>query len=450
MLRSDAIHTLERCAVGHDMLTTRRALCRGLALGAGAGTLPAVWPLIARAQRDTDVVTRMHNDLVRHAGLGDKFSGGPGDNATADWIADRLQRLGYGIEESTFEAPFFVKRAAQLSAGAARVEVVPQAPVVPTASTGITASLALVEDTVSDVRGRMALVVAPFARHAALFADRGLGRTVTAAAQAGAVAIVIVTTGPSGDAVALNAPEQPFVPVPTAVLAPKDAEPFVAAARAGHEATLLVDGEPTHRPSKNVLARLERGERWMAMSTPRSGWYGCVAERGTGTAVFLELAAWVARHFPDLSVFLMNTGGHEYFFAGSHRVLGQAPPAKATLVWAHIGATLAARDAVERDGRWQMLDTADPQRTLMASANMLDKAARGFREIPELAKPVPVRPQAGELSAFTDRGYENAFAVIGVHRWFHTVEDTLACVDAKLLVPVLRAHQATIELAVIA
>jgi hypothetical protein len=45
-------------------------------------------------------------------------------------------------------------------------------------------------------------------------------------------------------------------------------------------------------------------------------------------------------------------------------------------------------------------------------------------------------------------GYASAFAVLGVHRWFHTVEDTLERVDAKLIVPVLRAHQRTIELIV--
>ena len=35
--------------------------------------------------------------------------------------------------------------------------------------------------------------------------------------------------------------------------------------------------------------------------------------------------------------------------------------------------------------------------------------------------------------------------MIGQHRWFHTVADTLDCVDARLLAPVLRAHQMTIE-----
>jgi hypothetical protein len=270
---------------------------------------------------------------------------------------------------------------------------------------------------------------------------------VRAAAQAGAAAVVIVTTGPSGEAIALNAPEEgPFVRVPAAVLAPKDAAPFVAAARAGAAASLVLDGDATHRPSPNVVARLERGERWLAISTPRSGWFGCVGERGTGTAVFLELADWVARRFPDTSVFLMNTGGHEYFFAGSHRVLHEAPPPERTLVWAHIGATLAARNSESRDGRLVMLDTADPSRSLMATDGARAAAAEAFRGLPGLEQAVAVRPQAGELSTFTDRGYSRAFAVIGQHAWFHTVEDTLERVDAALLTPVLRAHQRAIEL----
>jgi hypothetical protein len=434
------------------MPTTRRDLLRGAAYGLSAGTLPMGWPLAARA-RDDAVTARIHADLVRHAGFGEKFSGGPGDAATADWVAGRLTKAGYRVEQPTFEAPFFIKRAAHLVTGSARADVAPQAPVVPTGAAGVTAALALVEGEsgdVGDVRGRIAVYVTPFARHAALFHERGIGKTVTAAARQGAAAIVIVTTGPSGDAVALNAPEQPFVPVPTAVLAPKLADPFIAAARAGKQATLTLDGDPTHRPSKNVLGRLERGPRWIAISTPRSGWYGCVGERGTGTAVFLELADWAVKRFPDLSVFLMNTGGHEYFFAGSQRVIGQGPPPASTLVWAHVGATVAARDAELRNGRWVMLDTADPQRTLMASSPMIGLAAQAFRGLTGLEKPVPVRPQAGELSSFTDRGYENAFAVLGVHRWLHTVEDTLERVDAKLVVPVLAAHQKAVELAVAA
>jgi hypothetical protein len=425
------------------------------ALGAGAGALAALLPHRTRAQGEdaSRIVQRIHADLVRHASFGDKFSGGPGDMATADWIASRLRASGYTVAESAFDAPFFVKRAARLTTDIETVDVVAQAPVVTTGPAGISAQLAYVDAAddaagTGDVRGRIALVVAPFGRHAALFPDRGIGRSVRAAAAQGAVGAVIVTTGPSGEAIALNAPEEPFVPIPTAVLAPKHAAATLSAARSGAEATLILDGEATHRPCKNLVGRIERGQRWIAMSTPRTGWYGCVAERGTGTAVFLELAAWVARRFPEHSIFVMNSGGHEYFFAGSHRVLDQAPPPADTAVWAHIGATLAARAADDRDGETVMLDTADPDRTLMATDGAHAAAATGFAGIDGITGPVAVRPRAGELSTFTDLGYSHAFAVLGLHRWFHTVEDTLARVDADLLIPVLSAHQRTIELIV--
>jgi hypothetical protein len=251
------------------MRATRRRVLSSIAYGAAAGVVPLLRPRLAAAQEDPAVVRRLAEDLAKHASFGQKFSGGPGDLATADWVAGRLRGSGYEVAESTFDAPFFVERAVRFTAGGATAGVIPQAPVVVTTARGVTAPLALVEDAVGDVRGRIALFVTPFARHAALFADRGIGKTVVDAANAGAAAIVIVTTGPSGEAVALNAPEQPFVPVPTAVLAPKRAAPFVAAARAGAQATLVLDGEATHRPCKNIVARLMRGDRWLAISTPR-------------------------------------------------------------------------------------------------------------------------------------------------------------------------------------
>jgi hypothetical protein len=429
------------------MPTTRREVLQRFAVGAAASAAYGVWPRIVGAQADDRGLTeRVAADLSRHASFGDKFSGSPGDLATAAWIADRLRTSGYQVQSSSFDAPFFVKRTTRLTTGATTVDVMAQAPVVPTGATGVTAPLALVEGTVGEVRDRIAVIVLPSARHAALFAERGIGQTVVSVAKAGARAIVIVTTGPTGEAIALNSPEQPFVPIPAAVLAPKRAEPIVAAARSGATATLVLDGDATHRPSPNVIGNLRRGERWLAMSTPRSGWFGCVGERGTGTAVFLELADWAVRRFPNHSIFVMNTGGHEYFFAGSHRALTQAPPPEQTVLWTHVGATLAARDARDENGREVMLDTADPGRSLMATDTARAAAAEAFRGLSGLATPTPVRAGAGELSTFTDKGYKTAFAVIGVHRWFHTAQDTLERVDAKLLVPVLQAHQRAIEL----
>lgn len=433
------------------MKPSRRELLRTLVLGAGTAGLRSLLPPPAAARQNDDALTRqIQADLERHAALGEKFSGSPGDLGTAAWVAERLRASGYDVAESRFDAPFFVKRTTRLRVGDTSSEVDAQAIVVPTREAGITAPLALVENEVSDVAGRIAVIVTPFGRHAALFAGRGIGGTLMQTAQAGARAIVIVTMGPSGEAAALNAPvEGPFVPVPTAILAPKNAAPFIEAARSGAEGTLVIDGDATLRPSMNVVGRMEQGERWIAISTPRSGWHSSVAERGTGTAVFLELANWAPRRFPDHSVFVMNTGAHEYFFAGSHLALEDAPPPGVTDVWAHIGATLAARDAEERaNGELVLLDTADPQRSLMATETARAAAEAGFRGLSGLERAGAIRANAGELSTFADRGYENAFAVIGLHRWFHTVADTLETTDARLVTPVLRAHQRTIELVI--
>jgi hypothetical protein len=428
------------------MATTRRLVLKQVALAAGLGYMGAHGVSTARAQKN-GMAERLRRDLQMHASFGLKFSGGPGDTATADWVAKRLAGSGYRVEQSEFDAPYFTGRTTELRLGTTAVEVVPQAPVLVTDARGVRAKLAIVEDdgNVGDVNGRIAVIVAPSARHAALFPTRGIGATVRAVAEGGAAAVVLITTGPSGEAVALNCPDEgPFVPVPFAILAPKLAYPVVAAARSGADAGLVVDGDATRRPCRNVVARLERGPRWIAMSTPRSGWYHCVAERGTGTAAFLEIADWLAREYPRHSVFLMNTGAHEYFFAGSHRVIDQAPPPEQTLAWAHIGATLAARDAEQVEGRWVMLDTVDPQRSTMTTEKARDAVIASFAGLEGLEEPGLVRPQAGELSAFTDRGFDKAFACIGLHRWFHTIEDTIECVDARLLAPVVEAHQATI------
>lgn len=427
------------------METTRRALLRGLAGGALIPAISSTVSFPARAQDDRgSLLARVRTDLEHHAALGYKFSGGPGDIATANWISARLSAVGYRVEESAADMPFWEERVARLEAGPVSVDVQPQTPVVPTGPNGVTAPLALVEDQSPDVRGRIAVFLTPFGRHAALAPNRGIGQTVARLADAGASAVIVVTRGPSGEAIALNVrPAAPFVPVPMAVLAPKDAAPIMEAARGRAEGTLILDGDATRRPSPNIVARLERGDRWIAVSTPRSGWYQCVGERGTGTAAFLEIAAWAVNRFPQHSIWLLSSGGHEYYFAGSEHIV-DTPAPEDTRVWVHIGASLAVRDTEERNGELVMLDTPDPQRTLMATDTARDAAAQAFRDLPGYSTPTNVG--GGELPLFLERGYTTAFATIATHAWFHTVEDTIGRVEERHLVPVIQAYQRGIEL----
>ena len=86
-----------------------------------------------------------------------------------------------------------------------------------------------------------------------------------------------------------------------------------------------------------------------------------------------------------------------------------------------------------------MLDTPDPQRTLRSHPRPARRPLKGFKSVSGLEQPVDVQSGAGELNEFTSRGYATAFAVLGMHRWLHTTEDTLERVNARLAAPVLRA-----------
>jgi hypothetical protein len=430
----------------------RRELIKAAGVGAGALALPSAvlaQPASRTSETPGDELTaRLGADLRRHAELGVKVTGGDGDLSTADWIAARLKDISFAVEQPRFDAPFFATSRSVLTVGEETIGVVAQPIVVKTGPEGITAPLAVVRETddAADARERIALVVLPYGRWAAIWSP-AIGSLIKAAAEAGAKAVVIVTTGPSREAVLLNTRvSAPFVPLPVAILPPKNARRLLAAARVGTPVTLVVDGSNGRRETCNVIGRLVRGPRWLVLSTPRTGWGPCVGERGTSTAAFLAIAAWAAQQFPDLSIFAMNSGAHEFDFDGTHRAMNAAPRPSDTALWAHIGAGLATLDYAEIGGRLTPLPSADSNRVLMGTENLLPILGRTFDGITGLERPRPIIAGAGELSGIVERGYRSAFAALGVHRWFHTSEDTLDKVDPGLLTPVVRAHQQAIEL----
>ena len=397
---------------------------------------------------EIDALTRaLAADMVRHAAFGDKISGGPGDAATTQWIASRLAASGYDVEHQGIDVPFFDPIDCHLVADEAAAPVYWQSPVTATGMQGLRAPLAVVRAPYEamDAAGRIALLVLPHARHASVDSPL-VAPLIAAASAAGAIALVIVPVGPTGEVVALNAGiGAPVAPVPIAVLAPALAEPFLRAARSGLPATLFLHGQTSVRQTSNLQATLRRGPRWLCLSTPRTGWFGCVAERGTGTAAFLAMAAWAVERFPDLSLFLLYTGAHVYRFAGAHRALAQAPAPADTLAWVHLGAALAVRDRLEFRGEFFDLPSADANRMTMATESLQDAARAAFRGLPGLERIMTPMSGASELGAIVERGYGRAMAVLGIPRAFHTRVDDLVEVDARLLAPVVRAHMEVVE-----
>lgn len=383
--------------------------------------------------------------LERYQGFGDKASGGPGDIACGAWLEAELTALGFTCQRQTFDAPAY-EGGATLTCGAASAELIPQASVVPTPASGVSGPLYLAGPDRSGPG--IALIVLPHARWSTVVG--AIEKRVNAALKAGASAVVIVTTGPTGEALALNAPiDRALFDRPVAVLAPKDSEPFVLAAAGGDTAMLRMAGRSFRRPAFNVTATLKRGAaRSLVISTPRSGWFGCAGERGSGLAVYLMLVRWAARAKLPVDIALVATSGHEYENGGGeHFIQELAPKPGRTALWLHLGANVAARDWHERGAQLAPLPSADPQRFLLASPPLMASAKAAFAGLPGLEQVYPADPAqaAGELGNILRAGYDPAIGIFGSHRFHHARADDLRCVSASLVPPVADAFAKVIS-----
>jgi hypothetical protein len=423
---------------------------RGVLGGAGLLGLAAGVPAGAAGAAGAGEAALLQATLDRYVAFGSKASGGPGDEACGAWLEGELARAGYACRRQAFEIPFFEARQATLAAGEARAQVIPQAIVAPTGPQGLTAPLKLASQR-GDLTGAIALVELPYGRWVALAQPPVTGALSEAVAR-GAAGVVLITNGPTGEAIALNvSPTRAPIPRPVAVLAPKDAKPFLEAAQTGKTATLTLDGRGGRRSAYNLIGRLDRkAAKTVVVSTPRSGWFGCAAERGSGLAVWLWLAGRLAKTTRGVNLEFLATSGHEYEYFGGERYLAEAAPhPDATRLWVHIGASAAARDWHEL-GRLLPLPSADSQRVLTATADILPSTRQAFQGVSGLeATYLADKVMAGgELTNVLNAGYRTAMGLYGIHRYFHTASDDLRCTSGELVWPVAAAFQAAIAKAV--
>lgn len=414
---------------------------RRAVLGVGA-TLLAAAPAVGAPAKSRGSETEAMRILERYASFGDKAAGGPGDNACGEWIEGELKALGYACARQSFDVPAYEGEAPTLQTQDNQACMIPQAltPLTP----GLTGRLFVPNRG----QGEIALLVLPYARWST--AKGEIEKRVKAAVAAGAKAVVLVTTGPTGEGLALNTPvDTPLFDVPVAVLSPRDADPFVEAAAKGTTATFRMAGRSFHRPAFNVTATLNRGgAKTLVISTPRSGWFGCMGERGSGLAAWLLLVEWAAKARLPVNLALVATSGHEYEYAGGEQFIEHLAPKPAdTALWVHLGANVAARDWHERGAQLAPLPSADPQRYLLASPHLVEACKAAFAGQPGLEQTYPVDPKqtAGELASIVRAGYDPAMGIFGSHRFHHARGDDMRCVSPVLIRPVADAFAKVIE-----
>lgn len=289
----------------------RRQLLQGTGGALIAGTLPGKEGGAMSAET-------LAADLDRYIAFGPKFSGGPGDRDCGRWLEEETRAAGFATTQQNFPVPGFDLRDARLVAGADAAPVIPAGIVVPTGPVGITAPLVPVgagQEIPGDIAGAIALVDLPHARWSSMN-DAAIRTLLPRLFAADAQAVLLVTHGPTGKAVALNCDARaPGFDRPVATIAPDRTGPLRA--RIGAEATLVIDGEAKARTAFNLAARIDRGKgRWLVVSTPRSGWTVCAGERGPGIASWLALARWAPAALPDHDLLFLCSSGHEYEKSG--------------------------------------------------------------------------------------------------------------------------------------
>jgi hypothetical protein len=414
----------------------------------GSAVLPAT---VAMAKPPVDLQASVANDLDKYIGFGIKQAGGAGDTACGHWLAAELEGLGYQVERQEFATPFFEPARSELICGDSKAALWPQPIVVQTGPDGITGPLVHIDPAgraEASLAGAIALLDLPFGRWSSALA-KPIREPITAAFAAGAKAAVVITNGPTGKIIALNADGRaPMFGGPVALIAPENAAPFLTAAMRRAPATMVIRGNGGQRPAFNFVGRINRGKpRWLVVSTPRSGWYVCAGERGPGVAAWLWLARWASQAVQTHNLAFVCNTGHEYEYLGAAEALKTFTPKPAdTHFWLHLGANVAARDWHEGLGQWRPLPSVDTQRFLSLSPALVPLAREVFAGHAGLEAPYSSDTlSAGELTEIIAAGYAPAAGVFGIHRYHHVAEDDARCVSAASVASTAVAFQHFIE-----
>jgi hypothetical protein len=424
---------------GHDdnengmivAMDRRAAIVGGAAL---AGTA-----MSARAAADPLSGAALYADVRAYSDLGEHRTGAPGDAATTGWMIKALTDAGYDAFAQSFAYPVFEPTRCDLTLGGRTIEGFPYWTPKAAPPGGVSGPLSTVGGA-----GKVALVVLPSTAGAGLKSPPPA--PIAAAANSGAVAVVVVTEGPLGELAAFNRnPKAAPWPVPVLFVAGREAAVLKAAAQAGETATVRLEGRSMQRQVSNVVARRVRPGKPTVISTPKSGWFHCAGERGSGIAIWLGLARWLAT--TDRNVILVAATGHEFDGYGGERFAETLAPKPAdTRLWVAIGANVAAYDFALVDGKITRQAGPPSARILACSDALVPVAAKAFAGQPGYEKPSDIEQSKppGEVAHFQELGYAPLVGMVAANPLHHTRRDLADVTGPAVLEPVARGLAAII------
>jgi hypothetical protein len=151
------------------------------------------------------------------------------------------------------------------------------------------------------------------------------------------------------------------------------------------------------------------------VTTPLSGWFTCAAERGSGIAVALELAADLARTHP---VFFLGNSGHELNNFGVRAYLRDAFDLQPRAV-IHIGASIAAGATDRASGQFELASSR------VVASNPPISSVPGLAEAVQAGRFAPTPTFPGEGAVWYQRLGSSVplLSFAGQFPQFHTPDD---------------------------
>lgn len=394
----------------NDGVPTRRLILGGLglagiALGApGCATLAGVQGENASAAGSGWTGERLFRTVQAYAAMGNHRVGTPVDVATNRWFADRLREGG---GETEFERFTF-----QRFDGATSVTLDGQ----------LIPSMPLYYEAVGQFQSDSPRVAAV----KVTTGDRpspALMSEIAKARAAGDAVLVIATQGAGGELATPNVSPVIGSGVPTILVPGRYADALLTGKVQARFSGRIVPGE-----SHNVVARFgDRTRPPLVIATPLSGWFTCAAERGTGIAVALALAA---RFGQDRPVLVVGSPGHEILHHIGLEDYLKTHGVAASLVL-HLGANVALTMRDPASGKASLAPGVNNPKVIpdAGRAVFVRMGETRFRSIePELEKAglLPIlNPPAwnGEGALWASAFQGDLMSFTGIHPLFHTPGD---------------------------
>jgi hypothetical protein len=373
---------------------------------------------------------RLYADVEKYVSFGDHRTGTPVNTQTTAWLGEELNKYGYTVGYPEFPVrQYFFDKAAIVS-GNDSIAAFPQWWVNEQVRQSVQGRLADITSlsVQADPGGKIIVIHVPEGEVLPAF------RLIDTLAENGAMAVVVMTENPLGDMVVFNSTAKPDPwKIPVVLVAAKDSAKLAAFAARQQIVRLYVDGEYKDVKGKNVYGAIGKGGKYVVISTPISGWFGCGGERGPGIAVWLELARWAATLKTDYTFFFTGNSGHEIGGIGAHLFLDElAPPIENTHLWIHLGAGLATLACQKTPEGLVKQNEVDSLRNFFYSEPVKDSFTEVFEKTKAQKFSTDER-NAGELVYVAQKGYKRILGVSYIHPYFHTPADSASTTSSRIL-----------------